>query len=154
MILAAAPAALAFGGPLLAPWPSRAAKNFGPGASDSEIKIGNTGPYSGPLSNASPIPISMAAYFKMINDQGGVNGRKITFISNDDGYSPPKTVEMTRKLVESDQVLFTAGHNRVDADAEGGLQAHAEHAVDVQAARLGLTMSWLGDPLRRSPRDF
>ena len=51
----------------------------------------------------------MAAYFKMINDEGGVNGRKITFISYDDGYSPPKTVEMTRKLVESDQVLFIAG---------------------------------------------
>jgi branched-chain amino acid transport system substrate-binding protein len=108
-ILAAAPAALAFGGPLLTPWPARAAKNYGPGASDSEIRIGNTGPYSGPLANASPIPISMAAYFKMINDQGGINGRKITFISHDDGYSPPKTVEMTRRLVESDQVLFTAG---------------------------------------------
>src|SRR5215471_242085 len=86
-----------------------ATKQYGPGVTDGEIKIGNTGPYSGPLSNASPIPISMAAYFKMINDQGGVNGRKITFISNDDGYSPPKTVEMTRKLVESDQVLFLAG---------------------------------------------
>jgi len=108
-ILAAAPAALAFGGPILAAGPARAAKQYGPGVTDSEIKIGNTGPYSGPLSNASPIPISMAAYFKMINEQGGVNGRKITFISDDDGYSPPKTVEMTRKLVESDQVLFTAG---------------------------------------------
>jgi len=108
-ILAATPAILGFGGPLLAPWPARAAKNYGPGVTDSEIKIGNTGPYSGPLSNASPIPISMAAYFKMINDQGGINGRKITFISDDDSYSPPKTVEMTRKLVESDNVLFTAG---------------------------------------------
>ena len=108
-ILAAAPAALAFGGPILAAGPARAAKQYGPGVTDSEIKIGNTGPYSGPLSNASPIPISTAAYFNMINDQGGVNGRKITFISDDDGYSPPKTVEMTRKLVESDQVLFTAG---------------------------------------------
>jgi branched-chain amino acid transport system substrate-binding protein len=107
--VAAAPAALAFGGPLLAARPARAAKQYGPGVTDSEIKIGNTGPYSGPLSNASPIPISMAAYFKMINDQGGVNGRKITFISEDDGYSPPKTVEKTRKLVEGDQVLFMAG---------------------------------------------
>jgi branched-chain amino acid transport system substrate-binding protein len=94
-ILAAAPAALAFAGPLLVARPARAAKQYGPGVTDSEIKIGNTGPYSGPLSNASPIPISMAAYFKMINDAGGVNGRKITFISDDDGYSPPKTVEMT-----------------------------------------------------------
>ena len=107
-ILAAAPAALAFGGPLLAPWPARA-KNYGPGVTDSEIKIGNTAPYSGPLSNASPLPISMAAYFKMINDQGGINGRKINFVSYDDAYSPPKTVEQTRKLVESDEVLFTAG---------------------------------------------
>ena len=105
----AAPAVLAFGGPLLVARPVRAAKQYGPGVTDSEIKIGNTAPYSGPLSNASPIPLSMAAYFKMINDQGGVNGRKITFISNDDGYSPPKTVEMTRKLVESDEVLFVAG---------------------------------------------
>ena len=67
-ILAAAPAALAFGGPMLGAWPARAAKKYGPGVTDSEIKIGNTGPYSGPLSNASPIPLSMAAYFKMIND--------------------------------------------------------------------------------------
>ena len=77
-LLAAAPVALALGGPILAARPARAVKNYGPGVTDSEIKIGNTGPYSGPLSNASPIPISMAAYFKMINDQGGVNGRKIT----------------------------------------------------------------------------
>ena len=108
-VLAAAPAALAFGGPLLAPLPALAAKQYGPGVTDNEIKIGNTAPYSGPLSNAVPIPLTMAAYFKMINDQGGINGRKITFISYDDGYSPPKTVEMTRKLVEEDQVLCIAG---------------------------------------------
>jgi ABC-type branched-subunit amino acid transport system substrate-binding protein len=108
-ILAAAPVAFALGSPLMAPWPARAAKNYGPGVTDSEIKIGNTGPYSGPLSNASPIPISTAAYFKMINDQGGVNGRKLTWISYDDAYSPPKTVEMTRKLVEDDGVLFIVG---------------------------------------------
>ena len=108
-ILAATPAALAFGGPLLAPLPARAAKQYGPGVTDSEIKIGNTAPYSGPLSNASPIPLTMAAYFKMINDQGGISGRKINFISHDDGYSPPKTVEMTRQLIEQEEVLFTAG---------------------------------------------
>jgi branched-chain amino acid transport system substrate-binding protein len=107
-ILAAAPAALALGGPLFAPWPARA-KPYGPGVTDSEIKIGNTAPYSGPLANASPIPLTMAAYFKMINAQGGINGRKISWISYDDGYSPPKTVEMTRKLIESDQVLFCCG---------------------------------------------
>jgi branched-chain amino acid transport system substrate-binding protein len=108
-ILGTAPAALALGGPLSVARPARAAKQYGPGVTDTEIKIGNTGPYSGPASNASSVPISTAAYFKMINDEGGVNGRKITFISYDDGYSPPKTVEMTRKLVESDQVLFISG---------------------------------------------
>ena len=99
-----APSAVAF-----AALPARAAKQYGPGVTDTEIKIGNTGPYSGPLANASPIPLSMKAYFKMINAQGGVNGRKITWISYDDGYSPPKTVEMTRKLVEEDQVFFLSG---------------------------------------------
>ncbi|MGA3398934.1 MAG: ABC transporter substrate-binding protein [Acetobacteraceae bacterium] len=103
-ILAAAPGALA-----AAALPVRAAKKYGPGVTDTEIKIGNTSPYSGPLSNASPIPLSMEAYFKMINAQGGVNGRKIVWISYDDAYSPPKTVEMTRKLVEEDQVLLTSG---------------------------------------------
>jgi branched-chain amino acid transport system substrate-binding protein len=106
-VLAAAPAALALGGPLLAPRSARAATHYG--VTELEIKIGNTGPYSGPLSNASPVPLSMAAYFKMINDEGGINGRKINFISHDDGYSPPKTVEMTRKLVEQEEVLFIAG---------------------------------------------
>jgi branched-chain amino acid transport system substrate-binding protein len=103
-ILAAAPSAVAF-----ATLPARAAKKYGPGVTDTEIKIGNTGPYSGPLANASPIPLSMEAYFKLINAQGGVNGRKITWTSYDDGYSPPKTVEMTRKLVEEDNVLLLSG---------------------------------------------
>ena len=103
-ILAAAPTAFA-----AAALPARAAKEYGPGVTDTEIKIGNTGPYSGPLANASPIPLSMKAYFEMINAQGGVNGRKVTWISYDDGYSPPKTVEMTRKLVEEDQVFIVSG---------------------------------------------
>ena len=103
-ILAAAPSLLA-----LRALPALAAKQYGPGVTDSEIKVGNTGPYSGPASSYSPVPKSMVAYCKMINDQGGVNGRKINFISYDDAYSPPKTVEMARKLVEQDQVLCTAG---------------------------------------------
>jgi branched-chain amino acid transport system substrate-binding protein len=107
-ILAAAPA-LAFGGPLLKARPAHAAKGYGPGVTDSEIKVGNTGPYSGPASSYSAVPKSQAAYWRMINDQGGVNGRKIDFISYDDAYSPPKTVEMTRKLVEQDQVFVIAG---------------------------------------------
>src|SRR5215472_13527835 len=108
-ILAAAPTALALGSTILSPLPARAEKKYGPGVTDTEIKIGNTGPYSGPLANASPIPLSMQAYFKMINAQGGVNGRKLTWISYDDGYSPPKTVEMTRKLVENDNILLLSG---------------------------------------------
>src|ERR1700682_4632396 len=100
-ILAAAPSVLAF-----AALPARAEKQYGPGVSDTEIKIGNTGPYSGPASSYGTIPKSMAAYYKMVNDKGGVNGRKINFISLDDAYSPPKTVEQVRRLVEQDQVLF------------------------------------------------
>ncbi len=82
-----------------------AAGQYGPGASDTEIKIGNTMPYSGPVSAYGVIGKSEAAYFAMINDKGGVNGRKINFISRDDGYSPPKTLEQVRQLVEQDQVL-------------------------------------------------
>src|SRR6202047_2132700 len=69
--------------------PALAQKKYGPGVTDKEIKIGNTMPYSGPASAYASIGKSEAAYFKMINEQGGVNGRKITFISLDDGYSPP-----------------------------------------------------------------
>ena len=86
--------------------PALAQKKYDTGANDKEIKIGNTNPYSGPASAYGQIGKAIAAYFKMVNDQGGVNGRKINFISYDDAYSPPKTVEMARKLVEQDQVLF------------------------------------------------
>jgi branched-chain amino acid transport system substrate-binding protein len=77
-----------------------------PGVTDKEIKIGQTMPYSGPGSHYSTIGKANAAYFEMINDQGGINGRKIKLISLDDAYSPPKTVEQTRKLVEQDEVLL------------------------------------------------
>jgi ABC-type branched-subunit amino acid transport system substrate-binding protein len=83
-----------------------AQKKYDTGASDTEIKIGNIMPYSGPASAYGVIGKTEAAYFKKINDAGGINGRKINFISYDDGYSPPKTVEQARKLVESDEVLF------------------------------------------------
>ncbi|MGH7053007.1 MAG: ABC transporter substrate-binding protein [Stellaceae bacterium] len=105
-ILAAAPAVLALAAGAR---PARAAKEYGPGVTDTSIKIGNTCFYSGPASSYGTIGRAMAAYYKMINDQGGVNGRKIDFISYDDSYSPPKTVEMTRKLVEEDHVLCIAG---------------------------------------------
>jgi branched-chain amino acid transport system substrate-binding protein len=86
--------------------PVIAQKKYDPGASDTEIRIGNTNPYSGPASAYGTIGKSIAAYFRMVNEQGGINGRKVNFISYDDGYSPPRTVEMARKLVEQDQVLF------------------------------------------------
>jgi branched-chain amino acid transport system substrate-binding protein len=101
-ILAAAPAALA-----IKAFPA-GAKDYGAGVTDKEIKIGNTGPYSGPASSYSAVPKAEVAYWKMINDQGGINGRTINFISYDDAYTPPKTVEMVRKLVEEDQVFLVA----------------------------------------------
>jgi branched-chain amino acid transport system substrate-binding protein len=84
-------------------------KKYDPGASDKEIKIGNIMPYSGPGSAWGAIGKTEAAYFRMINDRGGINGRKINFISLDDAYSPAKTVEVARRLVEQEQVLFIFG---------------------------------------------
>jgi len=86
--------------------PAAAQKKYDPGANDSEIKVGNIMPYSGPASAYGEIGKTQAAYFRKVNAEGGVNGRKINFISYDDGYSPPKTVEQARKLVESDEVLL------------------------------------------------
>ncbi len=86
--------------------PASAQKKYDPGASDTEIKVGNIMPYSGPLSAYALIGRTEAAFFRMINEQGGINGRKINFISYDDAFSPPKTVEQARKLVESDEVLL------------------------------------------------
>src|SRR5216110_3879071 len=83
-----------------------AQKKYDPGATDTEIKIGNIMPYSGPASAYGVIGKTEAAYFKKINAEGGINGRKIKFISYDDAFSPPKTVEQARKLVESDEVLL------------------------------------------------
>src|SRR6201987_5329796 len=83
-----------------------AQKKYDTGASDSEIKIGQTVPFSGPASAYASIGKTQAAYFNMINEQGGINGRKINLIQYDDAYSPPKAVEQVRKLVENDEVLL------------------------------------------------
>jgi branched-chain amino acid transport system substrate-binding protein len=91
--------AAALAGVLLVP-PAVAQKQYGPGVTDTEITLGQTMPYSGSLSAYGTIGRAEAAYFDMINAQGGINGRKIKLISLDDGYSPPKTVEQTRRLVE------------------------------------------------------
>jgi ABC-type branched-subunit amino acid transport system substrate-binding protein len=95
-------ATMGLGGAALAlPQGARAQKKYAPGASDTEIKIGNTTSYSGPLSSAGTVLGGcLTAFFKMVNAEGGINGRRINFISYDDAYSPPKTVEQTRKLVE------------------------------------------------------
>src|SRR3979490_1679450 len=85
---------------------ARAQKKYDPGPADTEIKIGNTMPYSGPASAYGVIGKTEEAYFKKINAEGGINGRKINFVSYDDGYSPPKAVEQARKLVESDEALL------------------------------------------------
>ena len=97
---AAGSAALVF-----APAIVRAQKKYDQGASDSEIRLGHTNPYSGPLSAYGVIGKAETAYWQAVNDKGGINGRKVNFITYDDGYSPPKTVEMVRKLVEDDKVL-------------------------------------------------
>ncbi|MBN8957266.1 MAG: ABC transporter substrate-binding protein [Rhizobiales bacterium] len=86
--------------------PALAQKKYDPGASDTEIKIGNTNPYSGPASAYGLIGKTIGAYFNKVNAEGGINGRKVNYISYDDAYSPPKAVEQARKLVESDEVLL------------------------------------------------
>jgi len=92
----------------LAP-PASAQTHYGPGVTDKEITLGQTMPYSGPASSYSTIGKAEAAFFQMINDHGGINGRKIKLISLDDGYSPPKTVEQMRQLVEEDHILADFG---------------------------------------------
>jgi branched-chain amino acid transport system substrate-binding protein len=102
-------ALIVFGVAAVATDPAVAQKNYAPGVTDTEIKIGQTMPYSGPASAWGVVGLAELAYFKMINDQGGINGRKIRLISLDDAYSPPKTVEQTRKLVEEVGVAFVFG---------------------------------------------
>ena len=97
---------LALAAALLAASPALAQKKYDPGASDTEIRIGNINPYSGPASAYGAIGKTLAAYFEKVNAEGGINGRKVKFISYDDAYSPPKALEQTRRLVESDEVLL------------------------------------------------
>ena len=113
-ILAAAPSALALAAPFLSIGPARAEKQYGPGVTDTEIKIGNTGPYSGPASSYGTIGKAEAAYFRMLNDQGGVNGRKINFISYDDAYSS----------AENGRAGAQAGRGRRCAADAGAARAH------------------------------
>ncbi len=101
---AAGSAAFALAAPSICPSVAWAQKKYDPGVTDKEIKLGHTNPYSGPLSAYGAIGKAITAYWNMVNDAGGINGRRINFITYDDGFQPPKTVEMVRKLVEDDQV--------------------------------------------------
>jgi len=103
-------ASMTVGAAALAGRPAFAQKRYGPGASDTSIRIGQSIAYSGPASAYGQLGRVEAAYFRQINDRGGINGRKIDFVSVDDGYSPPKAVEMVRKLVEQDEVLLIYGN--------------------------------------------
>ena len=100
-------AAVVVGGITVAASSAAAQKRYDPGASDTEIKLGQTVPYSGPASAYATQGKAQAAYFRMINESGGIRERKITLLSYDDGYNPTKTVEQVRRLVESDQILLT-----------------------------------------------
>ncbi len=102
-----------------------AANQYDPGATDTSIKIGNIMPYSGPASAYGVIGHIEAAYFRKINDEGGINGRKIDFISYDDAYSPPKAVEQARKLVEDDQVLLI--FNSLGTPSNTAIQRYMNH---------------------------
>src|SRR5262245_19548478 len=89
--------------------PVLAEKKYDPGVTDAEIKIGQTMPYSGPMTATATVGRAHVAYFKMINERGGINGRRINLVSLDDGYNPAKTVEQTRKLIEQEGVLLMFG---------------------------------------------
>lgn len=128
---------------LSGPLTGRAQKRYGPGVTDTEIKIGNTSPYSGPGSAYGAIAKMHAAYFKMVNEKGGVNGRRINYLSYDDALSPPKTVEQTRKLVEQDQVL--AVFNSVGTAANLAVQKYLNNKK-VPQLMIGAGSTRLIDP--------
>ncbi|MBI3527964.1 MAG: ABC transporter substrate-binding protein [Betaproteobacteria bacterium] len=126
-----------------APLSAQAEKKYGPGVTDSEIKVGQSMPYSGPLSAFGTIGRAEAAYFDMVNAQGGVNGRRIKLISLDDGYSPPKTIEQTRKLVESDEVLLLFSSFGTPTNTAAMKYLNAKKVPQLFIAATG--MKW-GDP--------
>jgi ABC-type branched-subunit amino acid transport system substrate-binding protein len=128
---------------LSAPYIARAQKKYDDGASDTEIKIGHTCPYSGPASAYGVNGKAIVAYFNMINDKGGINGRKVNLISLDDGYSPPKTVELIRQLVEQERVLCT--HNTLGTATNTAIHKYM-NARKVPHLYLATGASKWGDP--------
>ncbi|GGC88080.1 hypothetical protein GCM10010994_52540 [Chelatococcus reniformis] len=145
-------AAIALAGLALMASPGFAQKKYDPGASDTEIKIGNITPYSGPASSYGAIGATGEAYFRMINDQGGINGRKINFTSYDDSYSPPKAVEQTHKLVESGNVLLI--FNSVGTPSNTAIQKYlnAKRVPQLFVASGAMLLS--GITVNTSPSDF
>src|SRR5580765_3131161 len=123
--------------------PALAEKKYDSGVTDTEIKIGQTMPYSGPLSAFATIGRAETAYFEMINAKGGVNGRKIKLLSLDDGYSPPRTIEQTRKLVESDEVLLLFGSFGTPSNTASMKYLNIKNVPQLFIAATG--MKW-GDP--------
>src|SRR6201984_2087597 len=123
-----------------------AQKKYDTGATDTEIKIGNIMPYSGPASAYGIIGKTEAAYFKKINDAGGINGRKINFVSYDDAYSPPKAVEQARKLVESDEVLLI--FNSLGTPSNSAIQKY------MNAKKVPQLFVATGATKRNDPKDF
>ena len=123
--------------------PAQAQKRYGPGVTDTEIKIGQTIAYSGPVSAYGTIGRTQAAYFKKINEEGGINGRKITFISLDDGYVPAKTVEQVRKLVEEDQVF--ALFQTIGTASNAAIQKYT-NARKIPALFVGSVSEKIADP--------
>ena len=123
--------------------PLHAEKRYGPGVTDSEIKLGQTMPYSGPLSAFATIGRAEAAYFDMINQKGGVNGRRIRLVSLDDGYSPPRTIEQTRKLVESEEALLLFSSFGTPPNTAAMKYLNAKRVPQLFMAATG--MKW-GDP--------
>jgi branched-chain amino acid transport system substrate-binding protein len=142
--LAALAAALAL--TVLSPSAASAQKKYDTGASDSEIRIGNIMPYSGPASAFGVIGKTEEAYFRKINAEGGINGRRINFISYDDGYSPPKTVEQARKLVEGDEVLLV--FNTLGTPSNTAIQKYLNQKQVPQLFVASGATKW------NAPRDF
>jgi len=126
--------------------PASAQKKYDTGATDTEIKIGQTVPFSGPASAYAGIGKTQAAYLKMINDQGGINGRKLNLIQYDDAYSPPKAVEQVRKLVEGDEVLFT--FQIIGTPSNAAVQKYLNGKKGAAAARLHRRLALLGSAKR------
>jgi ABC-type branched-subunit amino acid transport system substrate-binding protein len=123
-----------------------AQKSYDTGASDTEIKLGQTQPYSGPASALSAIGRAEIRYFKMVNASGGINGRKINLISYDDAYSPPKAVEQIRKLVESDEVLLIFQMN--------GTPSNAAAQKYLNSRKVPQLLSATGGTRFTNPKDF